>query len=480
MRFAIAAGDPQTARAGLEILEAGGSAVDAVVAAGLASFVAEPLLSSAGGGGLLVCTDETGAGHALDFFPNMPIAEDRPSTFVEVPIDFGETIQSFHVGRGSVAVPTALSGLGEAHRRFGSLPLSELVQPAALLAREGAIVSEASANVFSLLWPINLRDPECAAVYSSDGNPPPERARLRMPKLSETFSAFAEEGDLPSALREQVLREFGRAAGGVLSRDDFDRAKPRWLPARSFSLGDSIVQTSPRIGGELVQTITEALPKSLPKAPQDQLRAIAEACRHGDRRRQDSLLGGTTHISAIDSIGRAASLTLTNGEGAGHVISGTEIQLNNFLGEADLHPAGFFNTPGGTPLPTMMAPTIATSERGTLVLGSGGANRIRSVVSQVLWRAMMLNVPLGEAILEPRVHAEERDGGVSWFEATAAFEALNANIPGFSEVTPFPRRAFFFGGVHAVWRSGETALACADARRGGAGFTDASLLGPTL
>src|SRR5690606_1875869 len=138
---AVAAGDRQTAEAGAQVLREGGSAVDAICAAAFAAFVVEPPLCSPAGAGALLFGDVHHGFHLLDFFACAPglglKAPPARLDFHVVDVDFGPTVQQFHVGRGSVAVPGALPGLLEAHRRAGRLPLPEVLAPAIALARHG-------------------------------------------------------------------------------------------------------------------------------------------------------------------------------------------------------------------------------------------------------------------------------------------------------------------------------------------------------
>ncbi|MEM9069261.1 MAG: gamma-glutamyltransferase [Myxococcota bacterium] len=473
MSAAIAAGNPHTARAAADILRAGGNAVDAAIAAGLASFVSEPLLSSAGGAGMMLIS--TAAEDAVvDFFSAFPgqggVIEASARDFVPLEIDFGSATQVFHVGRASAAPPMALSGLAEASRRFGSLPLRDLIGPACELAQHGAPVSPESAEVFRLLWPINQLSAATMAAYSHNDLPPAPGSRHPMPRMVDVLEAFAEAGGMPEALNAAILEEFGVEQGGCLTRADLVAPIPVVTPRR-FSLGDWTVLTSPRIGGELVRVITEALIASTSDSPAIRARQVAEACRLGHRAKtSDSIVGSTTHISVVDDQGTAVSMTLTNGEGCGYLVPGTPIQLNNFLGEEDLNPEGFFRYPPGTPLPSAIAPTIARSADGLLALGSGGANRIRSVVSQVLHRVAIEGERLEPAIYAPRVHAEEESVWLEMADRALPSETLHALHESFRAVYEFPTRAFFFGGVHAVLqRHGET-TAVGDPRRGGATF----------
>jgi len=96
-------------------------------------------------------------------------------------------------------------------------------------------------------------------------------------------------------------------------------------------------------------------------------------------------LSGTTHMSIMDRMGNVAALTVSNGEGNGYVIPGTGVMLNNMLGEEDLNPEGFHRWPTAHRMTSMMAPTILLERDGrTVATGSGGSNRIRTAILQVL------------------------------------------------------------------------------------------------
>lgn len=468
MPGAIATGNPHTTEAARLVLEAGGNAVDAAIAACAASFIAEPLLASAGGAGMLCASIPGHKPVVVDFFSAMPGlgAKSVERDFRAVEIDFGSATQIFHVGRGSAAAPMALAGLALTSKELGSMPLREVVAPAVALAKRGASVTKESADVFSLLWPINLLDDATAAVYSDSLDSPAAGFCKAMPGHAELLTAFGEEERTPAYFREKILASFGPDQGGSLTPADLD-AKPRLVQPHQAGLSAHTLFLSPRLGGHLLALIVQ----TLASADQDQgaaeLRRVAAACRAGSRAKGDErALGSTTHISVVDAAGGAASVTLTNGEGSGYLVPGTDVQLNNFCGEEDLHPGGFFAHTPGTPLPSMIAPTIAHGPSGeVLALGSGGANRIRSVVAQALYRVVTLGESLESAILAPRVHAEE---DAVWFEALgeemASKKALSKD---FERVFDFPTRAFFFGGVHAAHKSSKGFDAFADPRRGG-------------
>jgi gamma-glutamyltranspeptidase/glutathione hydrolase len=176
-------------------------------------------------------------------------------------------------------------------------------------------------------------------------------------------------------------------------------------------------------------------------------------------------LGGTTHLSVLDADGRACSVTCTNGEGAGVVVPGTGIHLNNIMGEEDLSPLGFFHAPPGLRMPSMMAPTVVLGVDGEveLAVGSAGSSRIRSAILQTIVGVVDRRLRAEEAILAPRVHVES---GVVYAEPGIDVGPLRAAG---RQVVPFRARNLYFGGVQAVERDPRTGevTGAGDPRRGG-------------
>ncbi len=140
-RGVVAAGHPVTAEAGARALREGGNAVDAAIAAVLTSFVTESPLTGFGAGGFMLVHDP-GKERRADRLLRRCRAErdgaERGAELVPIPVHFDErTTQVFHVGAASCGVPGNPAGLDEAARRFGSMPLAELVAAGVGLAREG-------------------------------------------------------------------------------------------------------------------------------------------------------------------------------------------------------------------------------------------------------------------------------------------------------------------------------------------------------
>lgn len=471
MNGAVAAGDRHTAEAAALMLRRGGNAVDAAVAGAFASFVAEPLLASAGGAGMLTLALPGEDPTVVDFFPRAPGLGGRPDEldFVRVDIDFGSAIQSFHAGRGSAAPPLALPGLLTAAERFGTLPIADLVSPAVRMATEGVALSAEAAHVYQLLWSIQTLSEDPVAL--AGGRPPLEGHVLRNRELAALLEDVASQNRIPPSFIDAIVAQFGPDVGGLLGERDLAAACPSVVAPRSVQLENWTALTSPRPGGALVEIILRDLFRAEPRASEDEenLR-VAEACRAGHLARAAlEAHGSTTHVSVIDAQGGAASVTLTNGEGSGHVVRGFGVQMNNFLGEEDLNPDGFHRHAPGATLPTMIAPTVGLHRgRPALALGSGGSNRIRSVIAQVLYRVMR-GEPVEHAVTAPRIHAERDDVWLELVEREDPAAVVGRLRECFARVHAFETRAFFFGGVHTVLLDDEGRIhAAGDSRRGGA------------
>ncbi len=527
-RGAIAAGHPLTAAAGAQMLELGGNAVDAAVAAVFASFISEYTLSATGGGGFALVYDAaSGKSQLLDFFSTGPGLgrSAQPSSqdidFQEITVDYGPSRQHFYVGRGAVAVPGNIAGLCSLAKQAGRLPLPVLLEPAIRLAREGCPVSEIQAFIGGLIEPILLLTPECAAIFGRpEGGLRPAGDLVRMPALGDTLEALGREGPglfYHGAVAQAILAD-QQANGGLLTADDLARYRVRrYRPlASSFHQYDVLTNPPPSRGGLLITftlRLLDAFPlETLAFGSTGHLELLAEAMRvtHLARRELEAqallprqqtarLLGqptvarwqgtlrdllarpvaersidaappampSTTQISVMDEDGLVVSLTTSGGEGAGFIVPGTGVILNNMLGEADLHPQGFHKSPAGVRIPSMMAPTMVLHDGAPLLsVGSGGANRIRSAIVQVLLNSLAFQLPLAQAVEAARIHFEE---GVMQVEAgndPAAIDALAAT--GYT-INRWQTRHMFFGGVHAAARQPDGSFsAVGDARRGGA------------
>jgi gamma-glutamyltranspeptidase/glutathione hydrolase len=174
---------------------------------------------------------------------------------------------------------------------------------------------------------------------------------------------------------------------------------------------------------------------------------------------------GTTQISIIDAMGNMASLTTSNGSGSGVMIPGTGVMLNNMLGEEDLNKPDFFQWEPNRRISSMMAPAIAERSDGVkMVLGSGGSNRIRTAISQVLVHFLDYKMELEEAVKAPRIHLENGYLNIESGFHESAYELLGKEYP---EMSIWTEPSLFFGGTHACTTGPDEFSCTGDQRRGG-------------
>ena len=169
MNAAVAAGHPATAEAGAEILQEGGSAADAAVAACLASCVAETVMTGLLGGGHGIYLEAaTGTVRNLDCFVAVPSGAGAPMEHLQIP--FGEELVDYAVGASSCGVPGLPAGLDVLWRAQGRLPWARLVEPALALAKEGVAMPAAHVACLQMLAPVmTMREGE--RIYAPGRRP---------------------------------------------------------------------------------------------------------------------------------------------------------------------------------------------------------------------------------------------------------------------------------------------------------------------
>jgi len=462
MRGAIAAGHPLTAEAGVQVLRAGGHAVDACVAAACVSWVCESPLAGPGGGGFMLVHEAAGGRTTvLDFFVTVPRAAAPSPELLELAVDFdGDTKQLFRTGPAAVAVPGTALGLEEAHRRWGRMEWASLLAPAASLAREGFALTPMQGYLHAILDPLLRHSPEGDAMYGRHGRAYREGERFAIPELGETLDRLAAEGS--SVLYSGELAERVVAFAGSMTPEDLASYKvvEREPLTAAYRGHEFRTNPPPSSGGLLIALGLEALGEREP-SPSAIVYAMEamDAARETRPSRSASPLKGTTHISVVDADGNAASLSASLGSGSGVVVAGTGIHLNNMLGEADL----VASAQPGERLTSMMAPSVVLHDGSPrLVIGSAGSERLRGAILQVVANVVGVGMAVEEAVDAARLHAEN---DIVHCEDPAVADALEADG---RAVVRWRDRNLFFGGVSAVeLHDGDTAAA-GDPRRGGA------------
>ena len=510
-QFAVASGHKHTTETAIKILENGGNAYDAIVGALWTATVVEPSLSSLGGGGFCLVKPKDGSAELFDFFVQTPgkRTKDIQPDFYPVEVDFGGAIQEFHIGRASVATPGTVAGLFTIWKKYGRLPMKEIVRPAVDLARNGFEVEGFQAFTFELLKPIFEATTESRRIFSRDKeNLVGAGDILKNPDLAKTMEFLAESGE-EEFYRGEIAKKIVEAvtAGGYLQKSDLQDYQINIGKPLQVRYGDGIFLTNPlpSAGGTLIALTLKLLDEidwnDIVYKSADYIAILTEAMRQTQIARREKLddnlyaknftesflaeeylqelraeirglnrFGSTTHISVRDDEGNMASLTASNGEGSGIIVPGTGIILNNMLGEEDLNPDGFHRWPINKRLSSMMAPSIFENEKVALVLGSAGSNRIRSAILQTIIRVVNYKLDLETAVNDSRLHFE--NGKLDLEEGFSKEEVKKIKTSNLVDtVNLWKEKSLFFGGANCLFYNKEkqNLTAVGDIRRDGKG-----------
>jgi len=507
---AVSAGHQATAETAAQILEEGGNAFDAVVAANITACVVEPVLASFAGGGFLLA--ETGDGKQIlyDFFVQTPrrIKPKSELSFFPISADFGFAQQEFHIGPGSVATPGTVKGLFEIHRDLCSMPFSGLTEPAIKLARAGVKMNSFQAGAIQITEPIYASNKEASKIFSSRKENRAfisEGEWLTQLQLADFIEELAMEGEsyfYDGEVADKICR-ICEEEGGHLTREDLlnyrvEKRDPLHLEYRDSSLS---INPPPSSGGLLIAFALKLMESLNRKSFESFSELLVEVQEMTNRARIENMIEtddpnkfeemlhapfiemyknqvqdrrkasrGTTQISIVDAEGNMASLTTSNGSGSGVMIPGTGVMMNNMLGEEDLNPEGFYNWPTNQRISSMMAPAIIQLRDGKkVVLGSGGSNRIRTAILQVLLNLIDDEMDLKKAIQAPRIHFENDFLNIEEGFPEEVIEELSKKFPNHKV---WEKGNLFFGGVHAVSMEDGEFSGFGDPRRGGVSLTE--------
>lgn len=513
MKGAVAAGHLETAKSAADILKDGGNAFDAVIAAHLTACVAEPVLSSLGGGGFLLAKPADGKPIVYDFFTHTPLKKSRETanSFYKISADFGTVLQDFRIGPGSAATPGTLKGLFAIHHDLSTMPFSVIAQPAIDLARAGVVMNEFQAEVFNIVKPIYQVNDEVKKYFSSalTDDLLSEGDLFKRPHFSDFIETAAREGDsfFYNGDVAKSIEKVCAESGGHLTAEDLRRySVVKRQPLQCSLFGNQfLINPAPASGGILVSfaaklSETAELQRFTPGSI-DYLERLAEIQHTTNRARFDRLLmsedgnhlqellgaellsqyqrlvykrfsasRGTTQISVTDKLGNIASLTTSNGEGSGVMIPGTSIMLNNMLGEEDLFPGAVGNWKPNQRISSMMAPGVLRLKNGDeIAFGSGGSNRIRTAILQVLLNMLAFGGDVKKAVNAPRIHLEGEQLNIeAGFDKQVSDELASL----YPESRAWEKKSLFFGGVHLAGKKQNGAFfGHGDERRGGVFLT---------
>jgi gamma-glutamyltranspeptidase / glutathione hydrolase len=470
--FGVSASHPVAVDVGMQVLEAGGNAVDAAVAVAFALGVAEPFGSGIGGGGAMLV--------------QAPDAEPRYFDYREIAPTSGEPPTS------DIGVPGFVAGMAHVNDELGTVELAELIEFAARIAEDGftvdAYLHERTRDAGHRM-PIHL-----LPRLFPDGQALPTGETLRQPEYAEALRLIQSEG--PEVMYEGQLAEAIVEAVSGLEMEDFAAYEVVEVePSRGTFAGFELLSGGAPVAGpaviQLLQ-IAEALGVAeLDLQEADGFHVMAQAWRLANADRVDhvgdptiedvdldellavdrssqlagtipmdgfvpidedgeqaSLETDTTHVVVVDRDGTMVSMTntLSNFFGSGLPVSGFFLndQLKNFSAEPDS-----INFPAPLKRPrSFITPTIVL-EDGKPVLGIGtpGGRRIPNIMAQVLVRWAAHGEGLEAAVLAPRFHLERQTLEVEESPGNGVAGELTSR--GY-EVTTFVPTTEYYGGVQAL------------------------------
>jgi gamma-glutamyltranspeptidase / glutathione hydrolase len=443
---AVAAGHPATVEAGIEILEDGGTAADAAVAACLASCVAETVMTGLLGGAHAIYWDGREARN-LDGFVDVPSG--GGAELVELQVPFGEELVHYAVGPGSCAVPGLPAALDALWRAHGRLPWPRLVEPALRLARSGVPLPPAHASCLAMLAPVFTLQEAGRRIYAPHGRSLGPGELLDQPGLALALEVVAAEGAATvyrGAIAEVLLAEEGCAVTAA----DLHGYEARWTQPVAVGYAGTRVLTRGGFSG--VPETLGRLPRLRDLSAADRVLALLRALRG------PAVEGHTTNVAVVDRDGCACVLTTSLGLGTGDFLPGLDLHLNSMLGEVDLLLAPL--VPGHR-MESLMAPSLAIDREGlALAIGAAGGTRLRTALVGVAAAILDDGVDPVAAVEHPRAHPF---GELVHAEPGVDEDALARLEQAGRRVRRWSTRHHYFGGVSLVARGG----AAGDPRRSG-------------
>ena len=454
---------------GLDVLKAGGNAVDAAVAVGYALAVVDPCCGNIGGGGFMTLHLADGRDRFIDFRETAPAAA-TADMFLDPE---GKPVpEASQYGSRAAAVPGTVMGLETARASYGTLSRPVLMAPAIKLAREGFVLSRADTDIIDDKAAQIRKQPGAARIFlRPDGSPFQPGDRLVQPDLAATLAAISSAGTdaFYKGHVPETVAALSKADGGLLTPEDFAAYKvvdtePLHCSYRGYALLSS---PPPSSGGATMCEILNVLEGyDLAGAGWHSAKSVhwmAEAMRQAyvDR---NTYLGDpafvenplewllskqhaaairaaitdragvskdikpgvppherpeTTQFSIVDKAGNAVSVTYTiNGSfGAVAVAGDTGFLLNNEMDDFTIKPGvpnlyglvqGGANAiaPGKRPLSSMSPTIVLRDGKVALVGGSPGGSRIITITLEVLLNVMDHGMALGQAVDAGRVHMQ--------------------------------------------------------------------------
>jgi gamma-glutamyltranspeptidase/glutathione hydrolase len=450
---------------GVSILKKGGNAFDAMIATDLALVVSYPFAGNIGGGGFAVFRTQDGKVGSFDYREKAPLAADRDMYLDEV----GNVIpKKSTLGAMAVGVPGTVAGLFAIHKKYGTLPFKDLIQPAIDLAKRGVVVTLKQANSFNRYGDLFEEANKRVIFLDKEWK---EGDTIRYTKLAATFERIRDNGrdEFYKGLTAEILVDYVQNLGGIITKEDLAKYEAKERDPIVFNYKDSriISMPPPSSGGICVAQILKSIePFDIGQYPHNSLEYIqliveAERRVYADRafflgdpdfndipiailkssdynnkrmanfswdqatKSADVSHGNieiiesdqTTHYSIIDQFGNAIAVTTTlNGafgskvyvEEGGFFLNNEMDDLSSKPGEPNMF--GLIGAEANSIAPekrmlSSMTPTIV-EQNGKLkmILGSPGGSTIITSVLQNILNVIEYDMGMQESVSKPRFH----------------------------------------------------------------------------
>jgi len=460
----VASSEALASEVGVQILRAGGNAVDAAVAVGFALAVTHPVAGNIGGGGFMLIRLAKGEAVVVDYREAAPAAASR-NMYVN---SKGQVVpDASTLGALSAGVPGTVAGLALAEQKYGKLGLARVMAPAIRLAEHGFTVSyslsESLRQDRDFLWKFDAS----RRIFLRDGRLYEPGEVFKQPELAQTLKAVARRGakGFYTGRTAQAIAGTMEKYHGLMTEQDLARYHPVLRqPLEGHFRGYEILSVPPPSSGgvALIEMLNILEPLDLGSADSfESMHLIAEAMRHayadraaylGDadfvsvpvarltsqayaaklreeilHSRPDTPIRAgnpqafegaqTTHYSLVDSEGNAVAntYTLNNGYGSGVTVEGAGFLLNDEMDDFAAKPGspnmfglvqGEANAiaPNKRPLSSMTPTLVLQDGKLWLVLGSPGGGTIINTVLQVLLDVSVFKMDILQAVSFPRFH----------------------------------------------------------------------------
>ncbi len=463
----VASTDEYASRVGVEILAAGGNAVDAAVATGLALAVVNPEAGNLGGGGFMMVRLADGSVFAQDHREKAPLAATRDMYLDED----GNVTDLSVLGHLAAGVPGTVSGLWEAHRRFGSLPWADIVQPSIDLANGFEVTTRLVSTLDAAQEGIRAF-PHSARIFLPGDAIPGIGDTFSQPDLAAVLTRLRDQGpdDFYRGETAALIVEEMARGGGIITLEDLDRYETVWRDPVAFDYRGYTVHSMPppSSGGLTMAAIANMLERwdlgAMGWNSPETIHLMAESFRRAYADRNEYLAdpdfielpvdeflseayadsraatiseeratpsaevnpgidafldeSHTTHYAVVDAEGNAVAVTtsIDSWYGGKVVVEGAGFFLNNTMDDFASKPGtpnqfglvqGERNAIGpGKRMLSAMSPTIVEDADGDLFLvtGTPGGATIITTVLQSIFNVVDHGMNVVQAVHAPRVH----------------------------------------------------------------------------